>query len=213
MSTQKELIEKNISIVKRYLKKYFLHQYFEQADDEFKSLVGILNKKDKQPTPNTSGMTAKELIKVFGKEIAIKGVDETINFFFGHIQADHWREVKKQIINMGEDYGKENQQLREEIKQSNTSGMTEQKCSDWIKENIPIGVWRKDKSGYMFPFRSQNAFKQVVERLTKELHKKINTSGRGEVERINNYGRQQFNRGCMNIDLIPFEDWIRLTNK
>lgn len=27
------------------------------------------------------------------------------------------------------------------------------------------------------------------------------------VERANNYGRQQFNRGVMDLDLVKFEDW------
>ncbi len=27
------------------------------------------------------------------------------------------------------------------------------------------------------------------------------------VDRVNNYGRQQFNRGVMDLDLVKFEDW------
>lgn len=38
----------NEKIVKQYFNKYFKAQYFKEDDHEFKSLVRILNKKDKQ---------------------------------------------------------------------------------------------------------------------------------------------------------------------
>ena len=38
----------NKEIVKKYLNKYFKAQYLKETDDEFKALVRILNKKDKQ---------------------------------------------------------------------------------------------------------------------------------------------------------------------
>jgi len=37
----------NKKIVKQYFNKYFKQQYFTEDDHEFKSLVRILNKKDK----------------------------------------------------------------------------------------------------------------------------------------------------------------------
>ena len=38
----------NNKIARKYFNKYFKEQYFKESDDEFKSLVRILNKKDKQ---------------------------------------------------------------------------------------------------------------------------------------------------------------------
>ena len=38
----------NKEIVKKYFNKYFKAQYFKESDHEFKSLLRILNKKDKQ---------------------------------------------------------------------------------------------------------------------------------------------------------------------
>ena len=38
----------NKKIVKKYFNKYFKQQYLDEDSHEFKSLVRILNKKDKQ---------------------------------------------------------------------------------------------------------------------------------------------------------------------
>lgn len=38
----------NIKIVKRYFKKHFAHQFYTEMDSEFKDLLKILNKKDKE---------------------------------------------------------------------------------------------------------------------------------------------------------------------
>ena len=42
----------NKKLVKQYLNKYFKQDYLEEDDNEFKALVRILNKKDKQVKNN-----------------------------------------------------------------------------------------------------------------------------------------------------------------
>ena len=42
--------DQNKAIIKKYFNKYFPDQYFREFDYEFKSLLRILNKKDKQKT-------------------------------------------------------------------------------------------------------------------------------------------------------------------
>jgi hypothetical protein len=49
----------NEKIVKNYLNKYFKTQYFKEDDHEFKSLVRILNKKDKSTASGQSKTKSK----------------------------------------------------------------------------------------------------------------------------------------------------------
>lgn len=50
----------NKTIVKKYLKKYFWAQYLKETDQEFKALVRILNKKDRQAAPGAAPGPAEE---------------------------------------------------------------------------------------------------------------------------------------------------------
>jgi hypothetical protein len=55
MATKKEIKNANVKIVKAYLKKYFASDYIKEDDLEFKSLLRILNKKDKHLTEKEHG--------------------------------------------------------------------------------------------------------------------------------------------------------------
>jgi hypothetical protein len=58
------------------------------------------------------------------------------------------------------------------------------------------------------------AFKRLPDRLPddtssfeNQIAKEIGEMSDDDFERINNYGRHQFNRGSMNLDLVKYEDW------
>ena len=70
---------KNIEIIKQYFNKYFKKQYFNESDLEFKSLITILNKKDK------AILSAWELIEWLDQECP-EGTEGTFDLSHDFIQ-------------------------------------------------------------------------------------------------------------------------------
>jgi len=69
----------NKKIVKKYLKRYFSSSWLNENDDEFKSLVRILNKKDKQLKSKVEAISDEEIMNQAKKET--DDLYEQVQFF------------------------------------------------------------------------------------------------------------------------------------
>lgn len=67
----------NKKIVKKYLKRYFSSSWLNENDDEFKSLVRILNKKDKQLKSKVEAIS-DEMIEEIEENARKKGYSESL---------------------------------------------------------------------------------------------------------------------------------------
>ena len=49
--------------------------------------------------------------------------------------------------------------------------MTRDEANKWVGDKMPIAIFNKRKTGFLFPFRSQHAYEQTIKLFAKEVYK------------------------------------------